>query len=98
MFGGNMRIPTAKQYPASVSIRGETYKILFVKNLDCLGETNWEDKTIKIRAGMSKNETFRTFIHESLHAIEFDWPVNLKHKTVYKLEKAIFQFLLDNFL
>lgn len=93
-----MKIPEIKHYPKEIHLRGETYKIVFVNNLPDLGETNAVTRTIKIRAGMSKNETFRTVLHEILHFIEFSWPINLTHKQVYKLEKAIFQLLLDNFL
>lgn len=86
------------KYPKKIHVRGTTYKVVFVKKLDCLGETNWETRTIKIKAGMGKNETFKTFLHELCHAVEFSWPIKLKHKTVYELEEAIFQLLLENFL
>lgn len=93
-----MKIPKHSEYPKQLWVKGDSYKILFVKNLKFLGETDSEKHTIKIKAGMSKNETFRTFIHEALHALEFSYPIKIKHKTVYKLEKAIFQLFIDNFL
>lgn len=96
MEGDSVKVPAIKDYPKQIYIRGESYKISFVKNLDCLGITDSGARTIKIKAGMSPHETFRTAIHEVLHAIEFSWPVKIKHKTVYKLEKAIFDVLLDN--
>lgn len=98
MVGKKMRIPNIKDYPKEIHLRGETYRVLFVKNMTHLGETDWAKRTIKIRAGMSKNETFRTFIHELLHFLEFSWPIKITHKQVYKLEKAIFQLILDNFI
>lgn len=87
-----------KRYPKKIYLRGDRYKIIFVKGLGAYGETDNESMTIKIRAGMSKNETLRTFIHECLHVCEFSWPIKISHKTVYKLEKAIFTLLIDNFL
>lgn len=92
-----MHIPNIKDYPQHLHIGGDVYRVFFVKNLRFLGDTNHTKLRIRIRAGMSKNETFRTFLHEALHAIEFSYPMKLKHKTVYKLEKAIFQLLIDNF-
>lgn len=92
-----MRFPRQDQYPKFIYLRGERYKLRFIKNLADLGETDSETQTIKIRSGMSKNETFRTVIHEILHVVEFEWPVRLKHKTVYQLEEAIFSLIMDNF-
>ncbi len=91
-----MNVPAIKDYPKHIYIRGDRYSLSFVKNMQFAGSTDAGDRTIKIRAGMSPHETFRTAIHEVLHAIEFSWPVKIKHKAVYKLEKAIFQLLLDN--
>ncbi len=91
-----MNLPNQKQYPKQVFLKDVKYKLMFVKNLRDIGQTNPNKRTIKIRAGMSKNETFKTFIHEILHFLEFEFPVNLKHKQVYKLEEAIFALLSDN--
>lgn len=93
-----MKLPRPSKYPKKVYLKGATYKIKFVKGLEDLGHTDSGKNIICIRAGMSTNETFRTFIHELLHVLEFEWPIPLKHKTVYKLEEAIFSLLLDNFL
>lgn len=91
-----LKIPV--KYPKKVYLRGECYRVEFVKGLKNIGETDPTKKVIKIRKGMSKNETFRTYIHELLHFLEFEFPVKIKHKTVYKLEKAIFQLIIDNFI
>jgi hypothetical protein len=96
MIGTKMIVP--KNYPKYIYLRGDRYHLKFIKGLKAFGETDSGDLTIKIRAGMSKNETFRTFIHEILHVLEFSWPIKMKHKTIYKLEKAIFALLLDNFI
>lgn len=91
-------LPKPSQYPKKVHLKGETYKLVFVKGLKDYGNTDANKKLIRIRAGMSKAETFKTVIHELLHFIEFEWPINIKHKTIYKLEEAIFSLLIDNFL
>jgi hypothetical protein len=93
-----MKLPNIKDYPKKLHLRGETYKVVFVKGLKVLGETDSSKRLIRIRAGMSKNETFRTFLHECIHFLEFEYPVKLKHKTVYKLEEALYNLISDNFL
>lgn len=93
-----MKIPKIGEYPTKVYLRGDCYKIKFVKGMRNLGETDSSKQVIRIKAGMSRNETFRTLLHELLHFIEFTWPIKIKHKQVYKLEKALFQLLVDNFL
>lgn len=92
-----MRIPNIADYPKVLHLGTETYKLKFVKGMKLVGSTDPSKKEIRIRAGMSKNETFSTAIHEILHMIELEWPVKLKHKQIYKLESALFSFISDNF-
>lgn len=75
----------------------EVYKVKFVKNFDYFGETDFGSKTIRIKEGMSKRETLNTFIHEVLHVFEMELDMPMKHKKVYALEKAIANFIIDNF-
>ena len=63
-----------------------------------IGETDSNKREIRIKAGMSDNETFKTFIHEVLHFIEMEYPVKIKHSLVYELEQAIYEFVVDNFV
>ncbi len=93
-----MQIPRKRDYPKVIYLRDDVYRVVFVKNLKPIGQTDATKKVIRIRAGLSRNETFRTFIHELLHVLEFSWPLKIKHKTVYKLEKALFQLFIDNFV
>lgn len=93
-----MGLISQDKYPKTLHIKNETYKIIFSDKLKHYGETDPVRCTIKIRAGMSKRETFMTFIHEALHAMAFEGDFKLKHKTVYSLEEAIFELLVDNFL
>lgn len=85
-------------YPKKVWIKNECYRVVFSKSIKHYGETDALSKTIRIRFGMSPRETMRTFIHECLHAMDFENPkLKLKHKQVYALEEAIYEFLYDNF-
>jgi len=91
-------LPRQKDYPDRIYFQNEIYKVRFKKKLDCYGLTNARKKTITIKAGMSARETLATLIHELLHVLEFETPIKLKHKTIYKLEEGIVELLLDNFL
>lgn len=92
------KLPVQSEYPKKVYITNEAYKVVFSKTMKDFGETDPNKRIIRIRAGMSKRETFTTFIHEMLHALHFEHDFKLKHKQVYWLEKAIFELLVDNFL
>jgi len=38
-----------------------------------------------------------TFIHEVLHAIEYELELKVSHKAIYGFEEGLLQVLLDNF-
>jgi hypothetical protein len=94
------RLPTPTKYPKKLHVRQEIYRVIFTSRLDkdTLGITDSGDRTIRIKLGMSRRQTFRTFIHEVLHALEFEFGIKIKHKSVYKYSKAIHHLLVDNFL
>lgn len=99
----SFNLPTQDAYPKKIVFGTETYRILFRKRVKLNGETCYAvtdpvNKTIVIQDGLSPRALFSTMIHELFHVIEFDAPVHLKHKTIYKLEKAVTELILDNFL
>lgn len=94
----SISLPKQSQYPKAVYFGTEIYKLVFKKGFDCYGETDWEKKTITIKAGLSPRQILSTFIHELLHVIEGEQPLKIKHSDVYSLERAILEILLDNFL
>ncbi len=91
-------LPDPSKYPKRIFIKNETYRIVFTDKITHYGDTDPVKCRIRIRAGMSRRETYMTFIHEILHAMAFAGDFKLKHKTVYALEKSIFELLCDNFL
>lgn len=94
-----MKLPGQRQYPKSISFGDETYKIEWVKRFAdkaTLGECDGSDRVIRIRRGLTREDMFRTFLHELIHLAEFEVPIDLKHKTVYLLEEAIFKFIIQN--
>ena len=86
--------------PRKLKVKKTEYDVLLVPELsngDVAGYCEDEVKLIAISLNQSERERFSTLIHEGLHAIEKEYRLKLKHKTVYALEKALCQLLLDNF-
>jgi len=99
-----MKIPGRKSYPKELHINEETYTIKWVqeipegrKNDDTVGLCDGASHTIYIKRGLTKSQAFRTLIHEVLHALEFEYEIDIPHKTVHQLEKAIGDLLIANF-
>lgn len=89
-------LPKVKDYPKKIRLNGDVWTVKFVEMKDA-GETDPNTYEIKICKGMTKKETFKTFIHELLHVIEFTEDLPIPHKLVYKLEDAIFDLWDQNF-
>lgn len=93
-----IKLPTQKQFPKKIYFGDTCYTVTFKKDLDCFGITDPNTKTIQIKDGMAPRAFLATLIHELLHVIEFEKPIKIKHKDVYKLEQSIIELLIDNFL
>jgi hypothetical protein len=97
-----MMIPKRRDYPREIQVNDEIYQIKFVRKIpgftrDFVGLCDHEESTIYIRQGQDRLETFRTFIHEVLHAYQEQFGVKISHKAIYQLEVAIAHFLIVNF-
>lgn len=90
--------PLPAKYPKKIYVGMEIYRVIFTDKINCFGETDPEKRTIKLKKGMSPRSTLTTFIHELLHAIEFESDIKIKHKQIYELEAGIFELLVDNFI
>lgn len=92
-----------KDYPKSLVIGDQVYKVKWVKDFkrggNTLAECDPSDLTITIKTGQSREETMKCFIHELLHAVvEFEGDIDIPHSLIYKLEEPIFRFIKDNLL
>jgi Zn-dependent peptidase ImmA (M78 family) len=95
-----MKLP--RKYWSELHFNDETYLIKFVKRIpgekaSTVGLCDPEKKLIYIKKGMSLSQTFRTFFHEALHALCDEYKIKIRHKDIYKLEKAICDTLMMNF-
>lgn len=99
-----MRLPPRSEYPKEITIPckdggTQIYSIRWVKKFKektTLAECDPGSYEIRIKIGQTKAELFQCFIHEVLHAIEFEFPIDLSHRNIYKLEEALFQLLRLN--
>lgn len=95
-----MKLLSKRQYPGTLLIKGEEWRIAFVDRIEgkeTVGMCDPSNRIIYIANGQSKEEMFATFIHECLHALEMEHDIKISHKAIYALEKAVFQFLTENF-
>jgi hypothetical protein len=92
-----MKLPREEDYPKSISLWGETYKVTFVKNMADYGSCDSGAMEIRIRSGMRPSSILKTFIHEAIHMVEFVNNFELPHKQVYLLERALYRILRDSF-
>lgn len=84
--------PVSEMLPRKVRITAKiSYSVLFVDKLenDDLGSCDKNSRQILILLGMSKKETLATFIHELIHAIEFEYNIAIPHLAVHQMDLAI---------
>ena len=95
-----MNPPRIRDYPKEIHFGDDSYKIRFVrkfKDESTMGECDPSEREIRIKQGLGRVDTLKTFLHELCHLLEFEAPCTLHHETIYKLENAIFDLLIKNF-
>jgi len=66
------------------------------ENESTLGLTDPSEMELLIKQKQTPRLRMSCFIHELLHAMEDSYNIEISHKAVYQLEKAIMNFLLVN--
>ena len=97
-------IPKIRDYPKSIEINGIEWKIKFKrmiydrssspeknKELIIYGICDSVSKEILIKLGQGRFQTYSTFFHELVHAIEFSYDFSIQHKHVYNLENVVME-------
>lgn len=90
-----------KLVPPRVRIKKDvTYEVVFIDHFTDdkqVGECRYDSKQIVIKKGQSPTETYKTFIHEVLHAMSLECEgMNLTEKQVRMLEDETFRVLKLN--
>jgi len=75
----------------------EAYSVTIDPEMEDHGLCQVDLKTITLRLDKPK-PMITTYVHEVLHGMDHEYHIGLTHKQVYQLEKAIYNFLEDNYL
>lgn len=88
-----------KHFPRELVIKDDIWKVRFVRKIsdNTLGLCDPSEKTIYIKQGQSYQERLDTFLHEVVHAINFEYNFEIKHNHVYKLAEAMAKIYIENF-
>ena len=77
-----------------------SYEVVYTDHLmegDVVGECRPDSKQIVLYTGQTPTQLLSTFIHETIHAINFETPgLNITENQTLKLEKALLRFLRLN--
>lgn len=86
--------------PSHVKIKNKVvYEVVLVsefKDPEVLGECRYDQKQIALKIGQSKRQLLKTFYHEVFHAICHERGIEIPHKSIYKLEDAIYYLIFHN--
>jgi hypothetical protein len=104
-----MKFPGQRAYPKTIRVNEDIWHIKFVRKVPerhygkevIWGLCDPGEFTIYIKQGQTREQTFSTFVHEVLHAIEASYDFHIDktdaHPKIYAIELAIVQLLRDNF-
>lgn len=73
-------------------------KTLVINDHPLDGMCDPSDNTIYVHSNLRGKEALVTFVHEVLHAFEFEFDIKIGHPMIEALEYKLTHFLLDNFL
>lgn len=82
--------------PQSFALGGRTWEVLFVQDLPDCGDCDGHAARIRLREGMTNEETHHTFYHELSHAICYTlgWKrLNKAEDKIDALGGMMYQFL-----
>lgn len=87
--------------PSKVRIkRGIYYKVVWQEiikdDASCMGLCDPNERIIYLKLGMSNTDILKSFTHELLHCIEFEWDQPIPHKITETFEEGIFKILKLN--
>lgn len=87
--------------PRKLWVGDVEYTVKFVRKIPdpdpkCIGLCCSSEQVIYILQGLSPKERLETFVHELLHAFEFEYEIAIPHQLIYALEKPVVNFLVEN--
>lgn len=94
--------PRTSEYPKEIFVKDMVWRVRFCRTVPDdpqekdLGMCDPESRTIFIRYKQKPRETFMTFVHELLHAFEFEYNIEISHEIIYELEECIADLVTQN--
>lgn len=89
-----------RDIPKHILVGNETYDIVFKKTVDgddtVFGSCDSGEKEIVIKIGLNPIDRAETLIHEIMHALEFEYNLDIPHALIHKLERPIRKLITDN--
>lgn len=90
-----------KKIPSSIRLKSKVkYEVVWAEiigdNENTLAECRYESRQILIKIGQSETDNWKAFIHEVIHALEFEYRIPIPHKITYLLEEAVFKMIKLN--
>lgn len=88
--------------PRQLVIKGAHWNVVLTRTLNvCEGEQilglcDPSLRTITIDKKQTPKQQWSTFMHEVLHALEFEYQVPISHKIIEKIEGPLGDFVKDN--
>jgi len=84
-----------------VKVGGMTYTVLYKSDVNIDGVKRYdtcdrENMVIEIRDSMNKPLTDLTLIHEIVHAIDFEYCIDMTESQVEQMANGLYQVLVDN--
>lgn len=91
-----------RDFPKFLDVGDNRWRVRFCQRVpdhppNILGLCDPATHTIWILQKQTPKERFKTFVHELIHALEYEFDFNMPHKSIYDLEEPLTQFWEDNF-
>lgn len=88
-----MKLPSKVRITSKVS-----YDVLFSSDLgeDILGLCDPENKQITLKIDQTKTEMLKVYLHEVVHAMNFEFEIGITEAQTLKLETAVYKLLKLN--
>ncbi len=93
---------TTPVLPKRIKVRHHYYRIIFHDSLiphgdgKARGTCDPTNRVINISKKQTRRLVISTFLHELLHAIEFEYRIKLAHQTIHELELPLAQVFIQN--
>lgn len=93
--------PKESDYPHRVRIGKVWYNIVWAKviegDTEAAGLCDGNAKQITLVQGLTRKELLRVFVHELIHALEFEHLIPIPHNLVKQIDEPLAMALVANF-